>query len=150
MAKSYRYTECGLSNVFIEGIDVLTDHAGEETYTIPNVRHLHQAIAHAIVVRASGLAPEELRFLRTEMGLTQAELAAILNVAPLTVGRWERGETPCETSAECLIRLIAASRLKIGVELSPEELARRCVWSATTEPIRIDGSDPTHYRPQAA
>ena len=43
--KGYRYTECGLDNVFIEGIKPVVDDDKQETITIPNVRGLHRAIA---------------------------------------------------------------------------------------------------------
>ena len=35
---------------------------------------------------------EELRDFRVKLGLTQAQVAAELGVAPNTVARWERGE----------------------------------------------------------
>ena len=38
------------------------------------------------------MTPDELRRRRDEAGLTQAGLAARLDVAPNTVARWERGE----------------------------------------------------------
>ncbi len=146
----YRYTESGLDNVFIEGLEILEDHAGEETYTIPNVLLLHKVIAHAIITGGQGIAPAELRFLRTEMGMTQAELAKILHLAPLTVGRWERGERPMDGAAELVVRMLAAERLDINPTMSIEELAKGCGWRVETRMIQIDGSDPSNYRAMAA
>lgn len=41
-----------------------------------------------------GITGEEIRVARERAGLTQAELAALVGVAPRTVGNWERGENP--------------------------------------------------------
>jgi DNA-binding transcriptional regulator YiaG len=143
---AYRYTECGLDNVLIEGLPVHVDDDGDEGYNIPNVKLLHKAIAASIVMHEAAITPKELRFLRTELGLTQAELARVVHVDTQTVGRWERGETPLQPAAEVIVRRLAIERLGLEAPLSIEELSSRVVPSARPEPIRIDGSDPEHYR----
>ncbi|MBV9751846.1 MAG: helix-turn-helix domain-containing protein [Hyphomicrobiales bacterium] len=145
MKHRYHYTESGLDTVVIEGVDLLTDDAGEECITIPNVNELHHAIAQGIVSRQTGMAGDELRFLRTEMGMTQAQLAAVLHREPLSVSRWERGECPIDSNAEALVRLYAIEELKLKRE-PVREIAGWCVQSAETPPIVIDGSDPEHYQ----
>ena len=64
----YRYTESGLDNVMIEGVNFLIEDAGEASISIPNINGLHKAIAGGIVRRPSGMTGRELRFLRTEIG----------------------------------------------------------------------------------
>jgi DNA-binding transcriptional regulator YiaG len=150
MSKVYHYTECGLDNVQIHNMDVLTDDAGDEVYCIPNVLGLHKVIAHCIITTKRGIGPKELRFLRTEMGYTQAELAALIQKDHQTVGRWERGETPIDANAEFVIRIVAGERLGIDRNMSAEELARSCITSADLSVIGIDGTDPQHYQPLAA
>lgn len=148
---AYRYRECGLDNVVIEGIEPCKDDEGDAVITIPNVPSLHRAIAAAVVKHAAGISGKELRFLRTEMGMTQAELARVVHHDAQSVGRWERGEVSIEPTAEALIRLLAIERLKPDVEWSTvEELSARCVASAGSQPIIIDGSDPSDYRQRAA
>ena len=61
--------------MFLEGVDVQQDNHGDEVYSIENILSLHKVIAHAIIGRRGGLSGPELRFLRSEMGLTQEELA---------------------------------------------------------------------------
>ena len=146
----YRYTECGLENVFIRNMAVVIDDAGEEVYTIANIVGLHRVIAHCIITSSKGITPSELRFLRTEIGLTQAELAQLVKKDHQTVGRWERGECPIDQNAEAVIRMMAAERLKIDTELSVEEMAKRCVPSAVVRKITIDGRNPNLYRALAA
>ncbi len=142
----YRYDECGLDNVILRGLPVVTDDAGEEVVTIPNVNLLHRVLMAAVASKATGLQPKELRFLRTELGLTQAELAALVGKDTQTIGRWERGETSMEKSAEMVIRARALETARVDEFLSMDELARRSVQSAIQAPFLIDASDPNDYR----
>jgi len=143
----YQYTECGLDNVMIENMQVVVDDTGEEVYEIANILGLHKVIAACIIRHPHGISPKELRFLRTEMGMTQAELAEIVKKDHQTVGRWERGEKPIDQNAELLIRLLAAERLELPQHDTIEELAGRCVPAAEMQIITIDGGDPRNYRP---
>lgn len=146
----FHYTECGLDNVFIEGLETQMDDAGEEVLVIPNIFGLHQVLAYCVITRKHGLRPDELRFLRTEMGLTQAELAEIVKKDHQTIGRWERGENAIDQNAEAVIRVVAAERLSVNTEMPIEEVVRRCIPAASVEAIVIDGTDPGHYMPKAA
>ena len=144
--QAYRYTESGLDSVLIEGAHIVHDDAGERCMTIPNVNGLHKAIAHGVITRQGSMTGRELRFLRTELGMTQAELGEMLHCAPLTVSRWERNETAIDSNAEALIRLHAAHELGIDKVLNVRDTAGWCVAVADAPPIVIDGSDPSHYR----
>ena len=141
----YHYTECGLDNVMIEGLDVVNDHAGEETVMIPAIGLLHQVIAEGIVTLPTKMSGRELRFLRTEMGMTQAQLAEVLKATLLTVSRWEREENPIRDAAEMLIRLMAIERLELNVTMGVDSVSAKVTLGPRRNPIRIDGSDPTQY-----
>lgn len=141
---AYIYTECGLDNVVIEGLSIVEDHAGEETVTIPAIGLLHQVIAEGIVGLPVKMTGPELRFLRTEMGLTQEGLAEILKVKPLSVSRWERTD-PISDASEMLIRLLAVDRLELNIELDVDAVSSKVTRAPRTSPIRIDGSNPEHY-----
>ena len=142
----YRYTDCGLDNVTIAGVKIIVDDAGDEVVCIPNVNGLHRAIARTILSRKSSMSGAELRFIRTEMGLTQAELAGLVHREPLAISRWERGESPIDSNAEALIRLHALESLEIIDRPSVQNVSGWCVPSADEKPIQIDGSDPSNYR----
>lgn len=146
---AYRYTDSGLDNVIIEGAHMLVDDAGEACVTIANVNGLHKAIAQGIVMRRSAMIGRELRFLRTEMGMTQAELAAIVHREPLAISRWERGEVEIDSNAETLIRLHATEVLGLS-SVPVAEVAGWCIPTAQTSPLVIDGSDPDNYQPKLA
>lgn len=148
--EAYHYKECGLDNVLIKGMVPCKDDEGDEVFAIPNVLGLHKVIAETIVSREAGMTGPELRFIRTEMGMTQAELAKVVHHEAQSIGRWERNEFAIDQTAEALIRLLAIEKLalQLGGE-TVSELSERCVPSAASKQIVIDGHDPSHYK-QAA
>lgn len=138
---NFHYTACGLSNVYIEGLNEVMDHAGNETVTIPGINQLHKVICEGIVCHDNSINGEELRFLRSEMGMTQAELATFLHCAPLTVGRWERGEVEIGGSNEALIRMLAIEKLELQIEKSVSQISAASIPSAQFQSIDIKHSD---------
>ena len=148
--KPYMYIECGLDNVFVYGVEPVVDDHGKKVFGVENINGLHRAIAHRIVTQNAAMTGKQLRFLRTEMGLTQAELAKLVHKEPLTVGRWEREENPIDENADTLIRLIGIERMGLDPKMSVKELSGLSVPRAAARPIDIDGSDPKNYRPVAA
>lgn len=91
----YHYRECGLRNVWLaNGFDEHDTPYGPGI-SIHDVEGLHRAIAHDIVNKGGKLTGTELRFLRQEMGLSQAKLATMLGNEAQTVALWEkRGGQP--------------------------------------------------------
>ncbi len=99
-----RYRECGLDSVFLlngfrkEVVD------GEEFVTIEDLDGLWKAIGLHLVLRRKTFSPQEVRFLRRQMDMTQAELAALLRVSDQTVARWEKGEVNVPGPADFALR----------------------------------------------
>lgn len=143
--KEYRYTECGLDNVVIEGMEPVIDDQGEMVYHVPNVNGLHKTIACGIIKHHASISGKELRFLRTEMGLTQAQLAVVLHVDAQTVGRWERSETPIDQTAEVLIRMLVNEKLSLDAFKSVDEAAKLCIPDAKLTVIRVEKTDHGQY-----
>jgi transcriptional regulator with XRE-family HTH domain len=52
------------------------------------------------------MTPHQLRQFRQRLGLTQAEFAECISVAPNTVARWERGVLGMRPSTERLLELL--------------------------------------------
>jgi transcriptional regulator with XRE-family HTH domain len=142
----YRYTESGLDNVIISGAGILVDDAGTEVIKIPNINGLHRVIALGIVTRNGLMSGREMRFLRSEMGMTQAELAKMIHREPLTISRWERGEMDIDANAETVVRLHAIQTLGLPVDLEVSEISGWAISQAVQKPILIDGSDPANYQ----
>lgn len=133
----HHYTESGLLNVIISGILVEVDDEGDDVITIPAVNELHHVIALGIVNHESGMTGDELRFLRTEMGLTQAELANLVHRDKQSIGRWERGEVDIDSSAETLVRRMSIEKLSLPTDAGIDELSRRSVPTAAPQTIKI-------------
>lgn len=150
MGKEYRYTESGLDNVVLVDLPECVDDAGEVCVTIPRINLLHKAIAAGIVTRNGAMDGPELKFLRTMLGMTQAELAKIVNRDAQSVGRWERGEVESDPNAEAIVRLVAAERLQLKINAPIEDVTGWCIQTVGPAAIRIDASDPTNYRLLAA
>jgi DNA-binding transcriptional regulator YiaG len=146
--KDYRYTGCGLDNVLLVGLPLITDDAGDEIIKIPHINALHRLIAEMLSEKPNGLSPKEVRFLRTELRLTQGELANLLHKDHQTVGRWERGETPLDPTAETIIRMLVLET--VGQQQSVQEVSKRAVPNAGPWQIAIDAHDPSDYRKLAA
>ena len=153
----HHYTECGLPNVIISGLHNEVDDGGDAIITIPAINELHRVIAEGIVRHDNGMSGDELRFLRTEMGLTQAELARLVHRDKQSIGRWERSEVELDSSAEVIIRMMAIEKLKLKVNLDVEEIALSTIPTVEEQPINIRavaGDDPasttTRYELEAA
>lgn len=145
----YRYTACGLDNVYLVGLPRIADRAGDETITIPYINQLHRLLRRQVAEKDTGLDHKEIRFLRTELGLTQAQLAQHVHKDAQTIGRWERGETPIDGSSEAVLRAMALEGLE-GAPVRISELTLKSVQSTVTHNYNIDASDPAHYRPLLA
>ncbi|MBP0616333.1 helix-turn-helix domain-containing protein [Jiella sp. KSK16Y-1] len=138
---THHYTESGLDNVFIEGILIERDDEGDEVITIPAINELHRVIAIGIVSHEKGMSGPELRYLRSEMGLTQAELATVVHRDKQSIGRWERGEVEIDSTAETLIRQMAIEKLNLPFRDGIDTLSQRSVPTAETQPIKIHAKD---------
>ncbi len=137
----YHYTECGLNNVIIEGLSVVLDDEGDEVVEIPFINDLHRAIASGIVLHDQGISGAELRFLRSEMGMTQAELASLVHKDKQTVGRWERTEWEIDSTSETIIRKLAVEKLSLDVDDGIDVLSQKSIATAHEQPISIIAND---------
>lgn len=145
----YRYDESGLENVVLKGLTVQTADDGEETLTIPRINLLHQVLVEVVAGKHGRLTARELRFLRTEMELTQAQLAELVHRDVQSIGRWERGEHPIDATAETVVRALALEQVTPD-RPTIKEVSGWTVLDPSDEPYLIDARDPEHYQPIAA
>jgi DNA-binding transcriptional regulator YiaG len=106
LVKPYRYTQCGLDDVYL----LNGYHMRETPYgagvAIQDVEDLHRAIAEHLVKNKPLLNGKEIRFLRKLIDLTQAELALLLGCNVQTVARWEKGQSEVNGPADKMIRVL--------------------------------------------
>ncbi len=140
----YRYTACGLDNVFLVGLPLAEDRGGDQTITIPSINKLHAVLRRAVAQKDGGLDPKEIRFLRSELELTQAELARVVHKDAQTIGRWERGETQIDGNSETLLRAMALEQDE-GQPPSVRELSAKSVPTATPHLYNISVSNEGEY-----
>jgi DNA-binding transcriptional regulator YiaG len=139
MNTPYHYTESGLDNVYLYNISVIQDVEGEQTICIPHVNELHKVIAKALLQKRGELTGKEIRFLRTYVLFSQAELASLIGKDGQTIGRWERGECPIDKSMDMLVRIAIAQKMDIPAILA--NLSHITSLQASNDNIKIDGSN---------
>lgn len=109
---TYQYTMCGLDYVYLRnGYRKHTTDYGEGI-SIAHADGLDKAIARNVVLSTARLRGQEVRFFRSLVHLSQAELALRLGVKRITVARWESApNTPIPGPADRLVRLVSACEL---------------------------------------
>jgi len=107
----YHYTVSGLSNIFLVGIEVKRCvQCGTESPIIRRVVELNKLIAKDIAEKAGLLSGEELRYLRKFAGFSAKRFAALLEMTPSYLSRFENGHhSALGGAADKLARALAMS-----------------------------------------
>lgn len=143
----YHYTACGLDDVYLVNLPSAVDHGGDNTVTIKNANRLHVFLQVQVALKPTPLVAQEVKFLRTALSMTQAELARNLHKDSQTVGRWERGDTAIDGSSETLLRILALQGTSATATV--QEIAQRVMRAPQPYTYRVDASDPEDYRAAA-
>jgi len=105
-ALPYHYKESGLENVYLMNGYTIEEVDGEEYVSIDSVDELWKAIGLNLVTNKKLLSAKEVRFLRSQMDKTQAEVASVLRVDDQTVARWEKGKVTLSGTADVAFRML--------------------------------------------
>ena len=105
-AEPFPYKGCGLDNIFLMNGFEHHKTAYGEGVSIANLEELHRAIGLTLIRKAGPLSAQEFRFLRSDLGLTQARFAELLNSEEQNVGRYERGEFEISGPVDKLARTV--------------------------------------------
>lgn len=89
----YHYRECGLRNVWLANGYQEHDTPYGAGISIDDVEGLHHVIARGLIAKGGKLTGAEFRFLRQEMGLSQAKLATMMGNEAQTIALWEKRST---------------------------------------------------------
>jgi len=117
------YTACGLDNVYLVSGYALENTPYGEGLSIKHADQLHKAIGLYLARQKNALSEKELRFLRKQMNLTQAELGRLIGLSSQQVARWEKGESDISGPADRLVRGLYIQ--DVGSSLDLQELASR-------------------------
>ena len=110
--RPYHFTESGLPDVYLTGIDVLTCNACKSVSpVIPHLPALHRAIALSLALKNGSLSGAEIRFLRKVAGLSAIKFASLLMVEPETLSRAENNHQILKPSMDKLARAIAIQKI---------------------------------------
>jgi len=100
----YKYTACGLDNIWLKnGYEKHSTGHGEGV-AIHNLDGLHQAIAIEIIKSTLPLTGKEFRFLRIELDLSQKVIADLMDKTAQAVATWEKGTVSLPRLADKAIR----------------------------------------------
>jgi len=135
----YHYTECGLSNVWLQNGYSVKEVDGHKAVSISDADQLHEVIGRTLANKPY-LKATELRFLRKELGLSQSRLAALLGTTEQTVSLWERkGRIP--KGHDRLIRLLYIEKIDGNVKI--QEMINKLIDLDRKENERLIFSDTT-------
>lgn len=103
----HHYTESGLENVFLSNGYELIDTPHGRAVAVHNVEGLHREIGRWLVELPKRLTGAELRFLRTELDVSQKRLGELLGSNEQAVKRWEKARSrPIPGTADRLVRVL--------------------------------------------
>jgi putative transcriptional regulator len=102
----YHYTESGLDSVYLVNGYKIVETPDGRSIVIQDLDGLHKAIGRILAIEKKRLNGKEVRFLRTEMLLSQHVLARLLHVTEQTVARWEKDHYKISGPADAMLRLL--------------------------------------------
>lgn len=115
--QTYHYTECGLENVYLEGVELLVcEQCGAVSPIIPKIEELHSRIAQTIINNPGMLSGSEVKFLRKQLGVKARDWALYIRIDPSTLSRWENENQQIGPQSDMLVRMLY-QRLKAGEQI---------------------------------
>jgi transcriptional regulator with XRE-family HTH domain len=129
----YQYTLSGLKDIFLVGIKIRRCiQCGTDSPVIPRIVELNKLIAEGIAEKPEPLSGEALRYLRTFAGFSGKSFAALLEVNPSHLSRFEHGNyTSLGKPADKLARALAMSAVD-------EECVRKILLQVADDRIDAD------------
>lgn len=125
----------GLPSVILVGIKKsICKNCGEDWTEIPHHNELMDVITVALLNKKRLLAPAEIRWLRSHLGFTTAQLAEYMMVSPTSVSYWENGHRKASSTTDLALRLLVLLTLPKG-SFSPEGVPQ--INMQSNSPLRL-------------
>lgn len=157
--ENYRYAESGLSGVLLLGIEVRrcgNRECAAFEQAVPvlgNIEGLHRALARVIIEQPSRLTGEQVRFLRTHLGLRGVDFARVMGVSKESVSRWENDPNEAiGPLADRALRLLVQTQKPVS-DYSPEvlqDLLQRISDERHSLDVRVERRQGVGWEAQAA
>lgn len=103
--KLHHMTGVGLSNVYLRNGFTFEDSDGDETISYANLTGLYFEISRAIASNPFTMRSEEFRFMRKQLGMSQADIASLFDKSDQAVAKWEKGLLPVPKAESTLLKI---------------------------------------------
>jgi DNA-binding transcriptional regulator YiaG len=104
----YQFKEVGLKNVVLQDVELgRCPKCGNEDAILPRVNRIVRVIALALINKPYRLSGEEVRFLRSFLGMNADKFSRLIHVDKATLSKWENSEDPVGPQSDLLIRMLA-------------------------------------------
>jgi len=113
----YHYRDCGLDNVYLKNGYNEIESAYGPACSINDLEGLHMAIGLQILECSERLTGQEIKFLRKEMDLSQAQLSEIIGVSENSIRGWENNRQVVTSPSDRLIRILYNEHATHGSEI---------------------------------
>ena len=108
----YRYSESGLDNIILRGINEYScDQCGEIYHNFGNIDELHKLIAYFLIQKADLLIGKEIRFLRKYLGYSSTVFSKLIGYEVEHLSRLENGKTPVQETFDKLTRFLILEKM---------------------------------------
>lgn len=137
----YHYTESGLRNIFL--VNGFKQHktAHGKGIAFDNIEGLHREIGRHLCAYRPRLTGAEFRFLRHELDLSQAALAALLGNNEQAVALWEKGKVKVPAWADRLMRALYREHMGENVQIRKMIETVASLETKTPQPTRFEARE---------
>ena len=108
--KQHHMTGVGLSNVYLRNGFTVEDSDGDETISYENLTGLYFEISRAIASTPFTMRAEEFRFMRKQLQMSQADIAALFDKSDQAIAKWEKGLLPVPKAESTLLKIFWLSQ----------------------------------------
>ncbi len=108
---SYDFTESGLKNVRLRGIEMVQcDRCGNVDPIISRMADLLRVLAQSVAFKPYRLTGDDVKYLRKHLRMTAEQFSRLLHVDRVTLSKWENNEDKIGAQSDRLIRLIVLAK----------------------------------------
>jgi putative transcriptional regulator len=132
--KLHHMTGIGLSNVYLlNGFHIDSDD-GDETISYENIAGLYFEISRAISSKPYIMRPDEFRFVRKQLKMSQSEVATLFDKSDQAIAKWEKGLLPVPKAESSLLKIVWLSQNVKASEFKSTVLSLNASFKANDQP----------------